>query len=122
MENTFEEEFYRRVELIKARAKKAGTNITHLCRESGVSRTTPERWEKRVPKSIALIDQMMAVLREIEREKEANEKALEALSPRERQRLEVEQTERMKEEQRHRRERRNELRRLSRQKQRAAEE
>lgn len=116
METTFEEEFYRRVELIRERAKKAGTNITHLCRVSGVSRTTPERWEKRVPKSIGLIDQMMAALEEIERDNAAQEQALENLPPRERQRLQAEEEERKREEERVRRERRNEQRRLSRQK------
>lgn len=116
MENTFAEEFYRRVEAIKARAKKADTNITHLCRVAGVSRTTPERWEKRVPKSIAIIDQMMAALVEIERAIEAQEKAFQELPSRERQRLLAEEEERKLEEERQRRERRNEQRRLSRQK------
>ncbi|MCT4704536.1 hypothetical protein MUA04_10765 [Enterobacteriaceae bacterium H11S18] len=121
MENTFAEEFYRRVEMIKARAKKADTNITHLCRVAGVSRTTPERWEKRVPKSIAIIDQMMEALAEIERVNEAQNKAFEELPLREQQRLLAEEEERKREEERQRRERRNEQRRLSRQKNKQAE-
>lgn len=114
-DSTFEAEFYRRVDMIKQRAKAAGTNITQLCRNAGVSRTTPERWEKRVPKSIGIIDLMFQALLEIEEAKKAEDQALENLSPRERQRIKAQEAERLLEEERQRRERRNETRRLSRQ-------
>lgn len=113
-DSTFEAEFYRRVEMIKERAKAAGTNITQLCRIAEVSRTTPERWEKRVPKSITILDQMFNALLDIEAERRAKEDALKNLPPRERERLRVQEEERQKEEERMRRERRNETRRLSR--------
>ncbi|WP_288821303.1 hypothetical protein [uncultured Leclercia sp.] len=114
-DSTFEAEFYRRVDMIKQRAKAAGTNITQLCRNAGVSRTTPERWEKRVPKSIGIIDLMFQALLEIEEAKKAEDQALENLPPRERQRIKAQEAERLLEEERQRRERRNETRRLSRQ-------
>lgn len=114
MDSTFESEFYRRVELIKQRAKQAGTNITQLCKAAGVSRTTPERWEKRVPKSIGILDLMLEALIEAEKAKEEQEQAFKDLPEREQQRLRVQEEERKKEEERQRRERRNETRRLSR--------
>ena len=116
-DSTFAAEFYRRVEMIKKRAKDAGTNITQLCRAAGVSRTTPERWEKRVPKSIGILDLMYQALLDVEKSKEAEEQAFNELPPRERERLKAMEEERLLEEERQRRERRNESRRLSRQRQ-----
>lgn len=113
-DSTFESEFYRRVEMIKQRAKLAGTNITQLCKAAGVSRTTPERWEKRVPKSIGILDLMLEALLEAEKAKEEQDKAFKDLPEREQQRLRAQEEERRKEQERQRRERRNETRRLSR--------
>ena len=114
-DSTFEAEFYRRVELIKERAKDAGTNITQLCRMAGVSRTTPERWEKRVPKSIGILDLMFQALLEVEQDRKAQEKAFEQLPQRERERIIAQEEEKKREAERQRRERRNESRRLTRQ-------
>lgn len=114
-DSTFEAEFYRRVELIKERAKEAGTNITQLCRMAGVSRTTPERWEKRVPKSIGILDLMFEALKEVESDRQAQQEAFAQLPPRERERLKAQEEEKKREVERQRRERRNESRRQSRQ-------
>ncbi|WP_333855246.1 hypothetical protein [Leclercia sp.] len=114
-DSTFEAEFYRRVEDIKQRAKAAGTNITQLCRTAGVSRTTPERWEKRTPKSISIIDLMLAALVDVENQHEASQQALKDLPPRERERLKAQEEEKQREQERQRRERRNQSRRVSRQ-------
>ncbi|MBZ0059606.1 MULTISPECIES: hypothetical protein [unclassified Leclercia] len=113
-DTTFEAEFYRRVESIKQRAKEAGTNITQLCRIAGVSRTTPERWEKRVPKSIGILDLMYQALKDIEVAKQAEDEAFQNLPIRERQRIKAQEEEKQREEERLRRERRNESRRLNR--------
>ncbi|EJG5414298.1 hypothetical protein NAD41_000899 [Salmonella enterica] len=111
---TLEQVFNRRVEQLKERAKAAGTNITQLCRLAGVSRTTPERWEKRVPKSICIFDLMFEALRGIEKEIEAEQEAFKTLPPREQRRLKVLQEEEERERERQRRERRNESRRQTR--------
>ncbi|EAM1616348.1 hypothetical protein EU642_22185 [Salmonella enterica] len=109
-----EEVFRRRVDMLNERAKKAGTNITQLCRLAGVSRTTPERWNKRVPKSIGIFDLMFEALVSIEKEQNAEEEAFASLSPREQKRLKALQEEQERERERQRRERRNESRRQSR--------
>lgn len=111
---SLEEVFNRRVEQLKERAKAAGTNITQLCRLAGVSRTTPERWEKRVPKSICIFDLMFEALRGIEAELEAEQEAFNTLPPREQRRLRALQEEQEREQERQRRERRNESRRQTR--------
>ncbi|EIP9220998.1 hypothetical protein LT875_002444 [Salmonella enterica] len=114
LDSTFETEFYRRVEMIKQRAKDAGTNITQLCKAAGVSRTTPERWEKRVPKSIGILDLMLAALLEAEKAKEEQEQAFKDLPEREQRRLQVQEAERKRVQEQLRRERRNQTRRESR--------
>jgi transcriptional regulator with XRE-family HTH domain len=111
---TFESEFYRRVEMIKRRAKQAGTNLTQLCKTTGISRTTPERWEQRVPKSIKILDQMLEALLDAERAKEEQEQAFNDLPLREQQRLKVQEEERLKAQESARRENRNLKRRINR--------
>lgn len=108
---TLEEVFKRRVAQLKDRAKDAGTNITHLCRLAGVSRTTPERWDKRVPKSICIFDLMFEALKGIEKEQEAEQEAFNTLPEREQLRLRALKEEEDREKERQRRERRNESRR-----------
>lgn len=56
--NTFEDEFRERYESIVSRGNKIGFTVTHICRETSIARATPERWRKRTPKTILLIDQM----------------------------------------------------------------
>ena len=111
---SLEEVFNRRVAQLKERARQAGTNITQLCRIAGVSRTTPERWEKRVPKSICIFDLMFEALRGIEQELEAEQDAFKNLPEREQRRLRAIKEEQDREQERQRRERRNEARRQTR--------
>lgn len=56
---TFEEMFQSRLNEIEAIAKKKGFTITHVCRASGISRATPDRWRTATPLSITLLDKMM---------------------------------------------------------------
>lgn len=71
--NTFESEFQRRVEDIKARATAVGSSITELCKETKIARATPDRWSARTPKTILLVDQLEEALSAIESEKRAPE-------------------------------------------------
>lgn len=61
-EKTFEQVFIERLNSVEARAKKLGMTITHVCRESGVARATPDRWRANTPNTITLIDKMEAVV------------------------------------------------------------
>ena len=66
--NTFEAEFKRRVEDIKARATAAGTSITALCQATGIARATPDRWALRTPKTVKLVDELEKALADVERQ------------------------------------------------------
>ena len=66
--NTFEAEFKRRVDDIKARATAAGTSITALCQATGIARATPDRWALRTPKTVKLVNELEKALAEVERQ------------------------------------------------------
>lgn len=66
--NTFEAEFKRRVDDIKARATAAGTSITALCQATGIARATPDRWALRTPKTVKLVDELEKALADVERQ------------------------------------------------------
>jgi len=44
--------FNEAVTQLEADAKSVGSNITAICREAGVSRTTPDRWKEKPPATI----------------------------------------------------------------------
>ncbi len=113
-ESTLEEEFNRRVKKLSERAKAAGTNVSELCRIAGVSRTTPERWNQRVPKSISIFDSVFQALLEIEKVKEEEDNAFKNLPPREQERIKAQRKEIEREREKEQRLKRNESRRESR--------
>jgi len=51
---------------LKIRCAAAGTNITEVCREAGVSRSTIERWKVKPPKSLQLLNAIEAKLADYE--------------------------------------------------------
>ncbi|QNJ57357.1 SaPI-like transcriptional repressor [Pseudomonas phage Dolphis] len=59
---TFEEEFNRRLSDIVKRGEAQGMTLTHICREAGVARATPDRWKSKPPLSVTLVDKMEAVV------------------------------------------------------------
>ena len=63
MENspgTFEAEFNRRLSSIIKRGEAVGMTVTKLCKQTGTARATPDRWRKKAPLSITLVDRLEA--------------------------------------------------------------
>lgn len=58
----FQDEYLRRLDEIESRGRECGLTLTHICREAGVARATPDRWRKRPPLSVALVDRLEAVV------------------------------------------------------------
>lgn len=54
--------FLQKVDSLEERAKNVGITLTHICRDAGIARATPDRWRKQAPKSIRLIDEMEAAV------------------------------------------------------------
>lgn len=78
MENNFVDAFKYALAGIEAGAKEAGSSITEICRETGISRTTPDRWKENPPITIELVARMQAAvnrkLKKAARKKAAQEK------------------------------------------------
>jgi len=76
--NNFVDAFKDALAGIEAGAKEAGSSITEICRETGISRTTPDRWKENPPITIELVAKMQdAVNRKLKtaaRKKAAQEK------------------------------------------------
>lgn len=62
----FQTEFLSRLDAIESRGKAVGLTLTHICREAGTARATPDRWRKRPPLSVVLIDKLEAVVAQAE--------------------------------------------------------
>lgn len=58
MARNFEEVFKQALSELEADAKAAGTSLTAICRETKISRTTPDRWRARPPATVRLIAQL----------------------------------------------------------------
>jgi hypothetical protein len=60
VDGSAEAEFLERLDLIEKRAKKLGMTMPVVCGGSGVARATPERWRRKVPQSVLLLDKLEA--------------------------------------------------------------
>lgn len=56
--------FHDRIDRIVGDAKAAGVNLTVVCKDAGISRATPDRWRRKLPKTIAIIERMEQVVAE----------------------------------------------------------
>ncbi len=63
---TFAQEHKRRLEALEARAKAAGSNITQVCKATGIARATYERWVERSPQTITKLDELEAEVARLE--------------------------------------------------------
>ena len=64
----FSDIFAERIRALEARAKAAGSNVTQICKNTGIARATYERWLDRPPQSITKLDELEA---EVERAEKA---------------------------------------------------
>lgn len=73
--STFADNFSERLRAIEARAKAAGSNMTQVCKRSGIARATVERWAGRPPQTITKVDELEAEVSRIEQEAAATKSA-----------------------------------------------
>jgi precorrin-6x reductase len=66
--STFTEEFQRRLRDMENRAKAAGSNMTQVCKKTGIARVTFERWRDRAPQTIEKLDELAAEVARVEKE------------------------------------------------------
>lgn len=63
-QNDFTQVFRDRLDQLEKDALAVGLDFTKICRATGVSRSTPDRWKRKVPKTVALIAEMERVVAE----------------------------------------------------------
>lgn len=63
---TFSDLFSQRVIDLEVRAKSAGSNLTQLCKKTGVARATVERWRFRPPQTVSKLDELEAEVQRLE--------------------------------------------------------
>lgn len=61
-EQDFTEVFVAAVEQIKKGAVDAGSNLSEICREAGISRTTISRWTQKPPETIRIMSRLQEVV------------------------------------------------------------
>ena len=55
---TFEQEFRARLDALEKDMAEVGENWTSVCRATGISRATPDRWRDATPNTVLLMDVM----------------------------------------------------------------
>ena len=65
---TFTETFTDRLKEIERRAKAVGSNLTQICKKTGIARATVERWGHRPPQTVAKVAELEAEVERLERE------------------------------------------------------
>ncbi len=63
---SFSHAFAEKLKEIERRAKAAGSNMTQVCKATGVARATYERWGHRAPQTVAKVDELMAEVERLE--------------------------------------------------------
>jgi hypothetical protein len=62
MASNFTEVFNNALDELEKEAHSVGLNLTILCRETQISRATPDRWRRHVPKTVAIMTEMQEVI------------------------------------------------------------
>lgn len=58
----FDKVFQETLNELEAEAKALGMSFTSICRDTGVSRATPDRWRKEPPKTIEIVTRMQGLV------------------------------------------------------------
>lgn len=59
---TFDDKFLATLREMEAEAKACGLNWTSICKEAGYSRSVIDRWKRRLPKTVAMVSNMQAII------------------------------------------------------------
>lgn len=58
----FGDVFRERLDRIETEARKVGLNFTSICEQAGISRATPDRWRRKLPKTVELVETMEKII------------------------------------------------------------
>jgi len=69
VEGSFSKLFREYLDDIERRALRAGINLTSVSKSIKISRSTPDRWRRKSPRTVAILDQMDRCVSEAEKRK-----------------------------------------------------
>ncbi len=72
----FVKTFHGALDKLEADAKKVGLNLTAICKLTGISRSTPDRWRKIIPTTVVRMKQMQQVVNDKEAEEKKKRQAV----------------------------------------------
>jgi hypothetical protein len=55
-------------ETLKRKCKRAGTDLTQVCRDAGIDRSIPERWKKENPKTLDIVVKLLQAIENKQKE------------------------------------------------------
>lgn len=67
-ETPFSKLFHDHLDEIERRALKVKSNLTEVCRDIHISRSTPDRWRRETPRTIKIIDKIDARVTALEKQ------------------------------------------------------
>ncbi len=59
-------DFYAELDTLEKDAAAVGMTITSICKATGISRATPDRWRRECPTTVMLLQRMQQVVRDEE--------------------------------------------------------
>ena len=59
-------DFYAELDQLEKDAAAVGMTITSICKATGISRATPDRWRRETPTTVMLLQKMQQVVRDEE--------------------------------------------------------
>lgn len=62
--------FLQRLDDMERRALHANSSLTAICKDIGISRATPDRWRRQIPRTVEILDQMERRVDEIEKQRQ----------------------------------------------------
>lgn len=65
----FVDQFNSALDQLADEAKANGLTLTSICRQTGVSRATPDRWRKTTPKTILLLGEMQGIVEDAKKKR-----------------------------------------------------
>lgn len=77
-DSQFSQVFLTRIDNIERRALQLGTSLTAICKGVGISRATPDRWRRQIPRTIEIVDAMEKWTEEFAKKKRATTDLTEA--------------------------------------------
>lgn len=70
--SSYVQDFYAALDKLEVDAKAVDMTLTSICKATGISRATPDRWRRETPTTVMLLTKMQQVVRDEEARRAGN--------------------------------------------------